>query len=62
MEKLMVENREIDIEEQLSEYRELARQRNLLDERIRRTDAEKVPSNRTFTNGCKKNIAMRSPT
>jgi hypothetical protein len=42
MDKLMVENMEIDIEKQLSEYRELARKRDLFDERIRRTEAEKA--------------------
>ncbi|MEJ2720651.1 MAG: hypothetical protein P8181_05865, partial [bacterium] len=41
MDKLMVENREFDIEKQLTEYRELVRRRKMLDERIRRTEKEK---------------------
>ncbi|UCG52970.1 MAG: FHA domain-containing protein [Candidatus Latescibacterota bacterium] len=41
MDKLIVDNREIDVEKQLSDYQELAGKRDSLRDRLRRADAEK---------------------
>ncbi|UCH83009.1 MAG: FHA domain-containing protein [Candidatus Latescibacterota bacterium] len=41
MDKLMVENQEIDIQKQLAEYRELTKRRSQLEQRIQRVESEK---------------------